>query len=166
LDSIAAPVRKEAWREASERATPILALAQALKRIAHDWNLIVNIINQVDYSTTTTMASNNNNNNNIQAPSWDSASSLHTALGMAWHHCVTMHLELDFQHQHHHEQDANSHQFDDMIMANTAAIYAPGDPQVSGSVLYDRTIRIVKSNVVATGDPIPFRITNAGLVDN
>jgi len=166
LDSIAAPVWKEAWREASERATAILALAQALKRIAHDWNLVVIIINQVDYSTTTTMASNNNNNNNIQAPSWDSASGLRAALGMAWHHCVMTRLELDFQHQHHHEQDANNHQFDDMIMANTAAIYATSDPQVSGSVLYDQTIRIVKSNVVATGDPIPFHIMNAGLVDN
>ncbi len=170
LDSIAAPVRKEAWREVLERATAMLALAQTLKRIAHDWNLIVMIINQVNYSpTTTTIASSNNINNNgtnhIQAPAWDSASGPRAALGMAWHHCVTTRLEMDFQ-SHHHEQAANNHQFFDMIMGNTAAIYAPGDPQISGSILYDRTIRIVKSNVVATGDPIPFRITNAGLIDN
>jgi len=166
LDSIAAPVQKEAWRETSEHATAILALAQTLKCIAHDWNLIVMIINQIDYSTTTTMASNNNGTNNIQAPAWDSASGPRAALGMAWHHCVTTRLEMDFQSHQHLDQEANDHYMDNIIMANTAAIYATSDPQVSGSVLYDQTIRIVKSNVVATGDPIPFRITNAGLIDN
>jgi RAD51-like protein 1 len=95
LDSIAAPARRDAAVAAHERAARVLHCAQALKRLAHQFQLAVLVINQVsgNWNDSSTINNNTINNNNTEP-------STRAALGTAWHHCVTTRVVLDYDDHH------------------------------------------------------------------
>ena len=69
IDSIAAPVRRSDLPTAHSAAL-LMHVAQNLKRLAHEWNLAVILINQVGGTEG-------------------------AALGTSWHHCVTTRIQLE-----------------------------------------------------------------------
>jgi RecA/RadA recombinase len=124
IDSIAAPMRREEGSNAAQQTTTLLRIAQQLKRIAHQYQLAILIINQVTSASQTTNWGNPKENAIM-------ATTSRAALGTAWHHCVTTRIEL--------EQFPDDHR---------------------------RQARVAKSVFVEPSPvPIPFQVTNQGLVD-
>lgn len=75
LDSIAAPVRRDFGSgSAPQRAAAVIQCAQVLKRLAHELNLAVVVINQIGAG--------------------NEGMSAQAALGTAWHHCVSTRIML------------------------------------------------------------------------
>jgi RecA/RadA recombinase len=148
IDSIAAPLRRGGGdtakhSSAASQAAAVLQMAQTVKRLADQFNLVVCIINQVGsvYSPSLPLSSGNSLNHNshnhqqqLQQPTPITVGGTRAALGTAWHHCVSTRIELHCQN----------------------GTCGPG-------IRYGL---VVKSNVVDTSHaPIPFCIATQGLID-
>ena len=121
LDSIAAPTRRAATAAGSTNNNNVtrrtLRMAQTLKRLAHQYQLAIVVVNQVSSSSNSSSSSIGEENDNA-------------ALGTAWYHCVSTRLRLDHPN--------------------------PSQPE--------RRIAVSKSNRVAPSGPIPFHVTQQGLM--
>jgi len=83
IDSIAAPTRRHEFGSAAVQAATVLQIAQTVKRLADQFQLVALVINQVASSSSLS------NTNNVS-----SSSSTKAALGTAWHHCVSTRVQL------------------------------------------------------------------------
>lgn len=152
LDSIAAPFRRDhkSNKSSGDRSNAILHIAQTLKRLAHQLNLAVVVINQVRsvFSPDDGSLAKNNHGTSFEIE----AQNVIAALGMAWHHCVSVRVLLE------QEEDATC---DDDYASNPRTI------RNSLSTRLDVTQRraiVVKSNLIRTPSiPAYFTITAKGL---
>lgn len=99
LDSIAAPTRREFGSErAPQRVSAILQLAQILKRLAHELQLVIVVINQVGLDDT-----NKNGEETSSHALRDGTDfvSVKAALGTAWSHCLSTRLFLQHERDPH-----------------------------------------------------------------
>ena len=84
IDSIAAPTRRHEFGSAALRAAAILQIAQTVKRLADQFQLVALVINQVaSASPSSADPSNTQHQTTTKA-----------ALGTAWHHCVSTRVQL------------------------------------------------------------------------
>lgn len=115
VDSIAAPAKRSFDSSTRlEQATALMGCAQLLKRLAFEHHLAVVVVNQVVGSAVES-----------ETPG--------AALGMAWHHCVTTRLELNWREVDGTETERQ------------------------------RTVSVTKSNVVPESPLIHFQVSNVGL---
>lgn len=77
IDSIAAPARRHGFGSAAVQAATILRIAQTVKRLADQFQLVALVINQVASSPSST------------------EQTTRAALGTAWHHCVSTRVQLE-----------------------------------------------------------------------
>ena len=96
IDSIAAPVRRHDFGSAAAQAAAVLQLAQTVKRLADQFQLVALVINQVASSSSSSVSSSSLS---IPAPQQQQQqqSTTKAALGTAWHHCVSTRVELELR---------------------------------------------------------------------
>ena len=93
LDSIAAPTRRDFGSEsAPQRVSAVLQLAQMLKRLADQLQLVVVVINQVGL---------NDSVNVIESSQGGDFVAVKAALGTAWSHCLSTRLLLEHERDPH-----------------------------------------------------------------
>lgn len=154
LDSIAAPLRRDPHLSAQYRTNAALHIAQTLKRLAHELNVAVVVINQVGavFSHSDDDRKRINNKDLDQPnghpssvpllPQQLHSSSVKAALGTAWYHCVSTRILLEQQQ----------------------TPLAPADKMDHLDIVH-RTATIVKSNIVQTpSQVVDFVISGLGLV--
>jgi len=142
LDSIAAPVRRDFGSgTAARRAAAVLRCAQILKRLADQLDLCVVVINQIGNSSSGSGDSSRNHGDfafgNDSATQHQAIASSTAALGTSWHHCISTRIMLECE-----------------------TLTTPNEQKY-----HRRQARIVKSNLVGQGPPIPFGVKDVGLVD-
>ena len=138
IDSIAAPARRHEFGSAAAQAATVLQLAQTVKRLADQFQLVALVINQVASSSSlasySSMPFHENRPTRTTAPQQPQQQpTTKAALGTAWHHCVSTRVQLELT-------------------------TAPGGTIVA------RHATVVKSNLVGASPPLEFKITTKGLV--
>jgi RecA/RadA recombinase len=98
LDSIAAPTRRDFGSEsAPQRVSAVLQLAQMLKRLADQLQLVVVVINQVGLDE---------HINTVESSRGSDLVVVKAALGTSWHHCLSTRLLMAHERDPH---TLNSH---------------------------------------------------------
>jgi len=93
LDSIAAPTRRDFGSEsAPQRVSAVLQLAQLLKRLADQLQLVVVVINQVGLHDSLS---------DLQPSQGTDLVAVKAALGTAWSHCLSTRLLLEHERDPH-----------------------------------------------------------------
>eukprot|EP00594_Rhizosolenia_setigera_P002706 CAMPEP_0178954664 /NCGR_PEP_ID=MMETSP0789-20121207/9129_1 /TAXON_ID=3005 /ORGANISM="Rhizosolenia setigera, Strain CCMP 1694" /LENGTH=259 /DNA_ID=CAMNT_0020636117 /DNA_START=865 /DNA_END=1644 /DNA_ORIENTATION=- len=152
VDSIAAPTKRDFGKDtATERVKSLFQIAQHLKRMADQLNLVVLVINQVGLQQqqpgqTHQMNTNTNTSN-------DDFVAVQAALGNSWHHCVSTRLLLEYTKDPHQSVDDG----------NIAHSTNNSNRSFRSEDFY-RTASIVKSNVVGE-TKVNFQITSIGVSD-
>jgi RecA/RadA recombinase len=123
IDSIAAPMRREEGSNAAQQTTTLIQIAQQLKRIAHQYQLAILIINQVTSSSQTSNWGN-------PKDSAIAATTPKAALGMAWHHCVTTRIEL----QHFPDDQRRQARITKSVFAEPSPVPIPFQVTIQGVV--------------------------------
>ncbi len=148
LDSIAAPLRRDyemgaSAHAASRRASAIFRIAKVLKRLAHDHDLAVVVVNQVGSGVGSGMPYPSGVVGKRRNRTLDINDGEYTAsLGTAWQYCATTRIVLE-----HYEDDPHELHRGDL----------PGDD--GGSI---RVAKLTKS-LVSRRTKIPFELTRQGL---
>ena len=179
LDSIAAPFRRNHSRF-HERSQALLQIAQALKRLAHQLNVCVVVINQAATSSFAADAPTHSDgtarfgnhhqgvvrsNDDDPTPSGEMKMSetkqevddlsIQAALGTTWYHCVSTRIQLGQSSCH----STTTTMAPSVNQPTTTSIAAVGLSQTR------RFASIVKSNLIATPTvPVGYTITTSGLV--
>ena len=97
IDSIAAPVRRHEFGSAAAQAAAVLQLAQTVKRLADQFQLVALVINQVASSSSSSVSSSSLSIPAPQQQQQQQQSTTKAALGTAWHHCVSTRVELELR---------------------------------------------------------------------
>lgn len=142
LDSIAAPMRRDfGANSAAQRSAAVFKCAQILKRLAHELQVAVIVINQVGLG--------NLDVKNIET--FDDKVSIKAALGISWHHCVSTRILLEHDRDPHR---IDPNHFSDHLIDNRLIL-----KNKRGRV---RTATIVKSNIAGHTNT-QFELTTMGL---
>jgi RecA/RadA recombinase len=135
LDSIAAPTRRDFGSEsAPQRVSAVLQLAQVLKRLADQLQLVVVVINQVGLNETM---------DDVQSSQGTDLVAVKAALGTAWSHCLSTRLFLEHERDPHRLNSAVDEAHDN-VAANSVEGGDFAWKQERGRV---RKATVVKSNV-------------------
>jgi RAD51-like protein 1 len=87
LDSIASPTRRDFGSEsAPQRVSAVLQLAQMLKRLADQLQLVIVVINQVGL---------NEHIHTVESSGGSDLVAVKAALGTSWHHCLSTRLLME-----------------------------------------------------------------------
>lgn len=136
LDSIAAPTRRDFGSEsAPQRVSAVLQLAQMLKRLADQLQLVVVVINQVGL---------NEAMDDVQSSQGTDLVAVKAALGTAWSHCLSTRLFLEHERDPHRLNSAVDEAHDNVAAANGVEGGDFAWKQERGRV---RKATVVKSNV-------------------
>ena len=152
LDSIAAPTRRDFGSEsAPQRVSAVLQLAQMLKRLADQLQLVVVVINQVGL---------NEHIHDVESTGGSDLVAVKAALGTSWHHCLSTRLLMEHVRDPH---ALNSHVHNSHGSTNLAT-----DSQGGSALKYERQgmrkATVVKSNVAGAASMF-YKVNAIGLVE-
>ena len=157
LDSIAAPTRRDfggSVQSAPQRVSAVLQLAQALKRLADQLQLVVIVINQVGINDNDSMP-----DSIVQTRKGSDLVAVHAALGTAWTHCLSTRLLLQHERDPHCLANTAMEDAHENISPNATSNANVAWKEERGRI---RKATVVKSNVAGM-ESMHYEINMTGL---